>query len=145
MFSNEEHSAFPQDVSAYQPASAPRGWIDQTAPNSNQQAATIPSEQSNASSSPFLDTKGTANPYAENGFVWNGSSQDDASRQFQQPPRPPRPPFNPQQFDRRLDRLERSQARTDREIQNLDRRVRAIERRLGFPIPPIGGPGFPQR
>ncbi|WP_139693553.1 hypothetical protein [Sporolactobacillus terrae] len=144
MFSNE-HAAFPQDVSAYQPASAPRGWIDQTAPHFNQQAATIPSEQSNAGSSPFLDSKHTANPYADHAFVWNEDSQDAESRQMHQPPRPPQPPFNPQQFERRLNRLERSQAQTDREIQNLDRRVRAIERRLGFPVPPFGGPGFPQR
>jgi hypothetical protein len=147
MFSNS-NTSLPPDAAAFQPASAPRGRIDQSNQLPFQTNTTAQNERSMDASYPFPASQGAGNTYMDNSFVWDGSdgsalNSDD--RQMQQPPRPPRPPFNPQQIERRLNQIERQQAQFQRELQSLDRRVRMIERRLGFPIPPIGIPGFPPR
>ncbi|MCO7124893.1 hypothetical protein NIE88_03770 [Sporolactobacillus shoreicorticis] len=135
MFSNS--NAFPQDASAFQPSSAPRGRIDR--PNQADFQNTPPTlpNQTDMNQKFPQSAQQLGNPYAENSFIWNAPSED--KRQMQ-------PPFfNPQQLERRLRQIERQQDLFQRELQNLDRRVRSIERRLGFPVPPIGMPGFPPR
>ncbi|MDF2911676.1 MAG: R2-like ligand-binding oxidase [Sporolactobacillus laevolacticus] len=158
MFSNTNPSSFQADASAFQPSAAPRGRIDQQdAFGFQNDPAEQPFGYSADTAFPFPQSQGTGDPYMENSFNWEGSASTSDGRQLQQPPRPPQPPFNPQQFERRLRQLERQQQQFERqlrqverqqelfqrELQSLDRRVRAIERRLGFPIPPIGGPGGP--
>lgn len=146
MFSNG-NTSLPPDAAAFQPASAPRGRIDQSNQLPFQANATASNERSMDASYPFPASQGGGNSYMDNSFVWdgsNGSAPSAGDRQLQQQPRPPQP-FNPQQLERRLNQIERQQAQSQRELQNLDRRVRMIERRLGFPIPPIGVPGFPPR
>ncbi|MCQ2008702.1 hypothetical protein NOM01_01705 [Sporolactobacillus sp. STSJ-5] len=142
MFSNG--NTFPQDANAFQPSSAPRGRIDSQNQEAFQNTSSIPQNHPELNPGyPLSARQQAGNSYAENGFIWDGPSEN--SRQMQQPPRPPQPPFNPQQFERRLRQIERQQDLFQRELQSLDRRVRSIERRLGFPIPPVGVPGFPPR
>ncbi|MET1247320.1 MULTISPECIES: hypothetical protein [Sporolactobacillus] len=146
MFSNG-NTSLPPDATAFQPASAPRGRIDQSNQLPFQAKTTTASNERSDASYPFPASQGAGNTYMDNSFVWDGSDgpAPNAGDRQMQPPRPLQPPFNPQQFDRRLNQIERQQAQFQRELQSLDRRVRMIERRLGFPIPPIGGPGFPPR
>ncbi|MCL1630656.1 hypothetical protein M3N64_01640 [Sporolactobacillus sp. CPB3-1] len=136
MYSNDSTPFSQPDARVFQPSSAPRGWIGSTADGS---AGPIQNEQAPNTQAPFPSPRQPDTTSANQRFVWNGYEN---KRQMMPQPRPP---FNPQQWEQRLQRIERQQQHFQQELQRLDQRVRTIERRLGFPVPPIGGPTLPPR
>ncbi|WP_353948157.1 hypothetical protein ABNN70_14175 [Sporolactobacillus sp. Y61] len=91
----------------------------------------------------------TASAFPDLADTWTGRPGSIYDRQ---PPGPGEGPFErrlrqleqrQEHTEREINRIQRQQERFNRELNSLDRRLRIIERRLGVPVPPIGGPGRP--